>query len=62
MGAVQAPLRKNPHSKNGFVGVGEAAAAWPVHAAAGFWAPQGGRGFDVCFCHLQSRMGRVFGK
>lgn len=35
MGAVQAHPEKNPHSKNGFVGVGEAAAAWPVHAAAG---------------------------
>lgn len=62
MGAVQAPLRKNPHSKNGFTGVGEAATAWPIHEATGFLAPQGSLGFDVCFCHLQSRMGRVFGK
>lgn len=61
--AAQAPLRKNPHSKNGFGGAGRAAVAGLVYAAAG--SPglcSGAARFDVWFCHFPSRMGRVFRK
>lgn len=62
MGAAHALLRKNPHSQNGFGGAGKPAAAWQVQEPS--WIPGlgAGRGFEVWFCHLQSRMGRGFGK
>lgn len=64
MRAAQAPLRKKTYiPKMALVG----RASWPQPGGSNSqeldsWAGAAGRGFDVWFRHLQSRMGRGCGK